>query len=321
MTETLEFTPPKPAAPLRAILIAGPTASGKSALALALAKHLNGSVINADSMQVYAEMQVLTARPTEAEMEGIPHHLYGHISATQVYNTGQWVKDALAAMALVEGLGRLPILVGGTGLYFRALTEGLADIPDIADEIRQALRRRLVKEGCETLHTELKTFDPAAHARLQPTDPQRILRAHEVFAATGRSLSDWQADPVTPPLTGKLGRILLMPERSWLYDRCNRRFARMADNGARAEAEVMANLDLGVDMPATKALGLSEMMALQAGRLDPEKAVERAQQATRRYAKRQMTWFRNQMISWNSYNEQEYYNNSEKIFSYIAEIA
>lgn len=318
MTEMLKIDPGKPEAPLRAILIAGPTASGKSALALNLAKHFKGSIINADSMQVYAEMQVLTARPTAEEMGGVPHYLYGHVPASRVHNTGQWVKDALRAIAESEAEGRLPILVGGTGLYFRALTQGLADIPDVPDDTRQALRRRLEQEGSSVLHAELQTFDAGAHARLQPTDPQRILRAHEVFAATGRSLTDWQADPVIPPVTGKLATILLMPERSWLYDRCNRRFVWMLENGALAEAERMNRLNLDQSLPAAKALGLSEMIALTSGRLEKSDAIEKAQQRTRRYAKRQMTWFRNQMISWKSFNEQEYYHNQEKIFSYIA---
>ena len=307
-----------PSTPLRAILIAGPTASGKSALALALAKHFNGAVINADSMQVYAEMQILTARPTEQEMEGIPHFLYGHVPAAQVYNTGQWVKDALQAVVDVEADGCLPILVGGTGLYFRALTQGLADIPDIPKDIRAGLRQRLSAEGAETLHAELKGFDPESYQRLHPTDPQRILRAHEVYQATDKSLTAWQQAPVTPPLTGRLARILLMPDRQWLYDRCDQRFEQMLEQGAMDEAKQMQKLELGSDLPATKALGLSEMLAMQAGRLDIADATAMAQQRTRNYAKRQMTWFRNQMISWKSFNEQEYYNNKQKIFSYIA---
>ncbi len=318
MTAIQENKPKFVQTSFRAVMIAGPTASGKSALALQIAKAFNGNIINADSMQVYRELQILSARPSKAEMAGITHYLYGHKSAQETYSTGQWVDEALVAIAEIEAGGYLPIFVGGTGLYFRALMQGLAHIPDISDAIRDTLRQRLAKEGSELMYTELLDFDPQAHQRFEPTDGQRILRAHEVYRMTGRCLSDWQQDSVSPPFTGNFAQILLMPDRAWLYRRCDLRFEEMLERGALQEAKRLQTLDIGDDMPATKALGLSEILALQSGVLDLAKARAMAQQRTRRYAKRQMTWFRNQMISWNIYNEQEYYKNQQKIFSYVA---
>ncbi len=305
----------------RAILIAGPTASGKSGLALKLAQQLKGSIINADSMQVYAQMQVLTARPSAEEMADIPHHLYGHVSAQHAYSVGQWLDDALAAIETCTQQGRMPILVGGTGLYFKALTEGLAQIPDIDEAVRQSVRAELAQTSAAELHAALADFDKAAYARILPSDTQRILRAHEVYRATGRALTDWQKDKVTPMLDGVLAKILLMPARDWLYQRCDARFAQMVSAGALEEAAMMQDLALPPELPACKALGLSDLQAFQAGEIDLEQAKEQASRQTRRYAKRQMTWFRNQMIAWNSFNEQDYYKKQQKIFSFLTNIA
>ena len=305
----------------RAILIAGPTASGKSGLALKLAQQFKGSIINADSMQVYAQMQVLTARPSAEEMADIPHHLYGHVSANHAYSVGQWLDDALAAIALCEREGRIPILVGGTGLYFKALTEGLANIPDIDDEIRQSVRAEIETKSAAQLHAALADFDKAAYERILPSDTQRILRAHEVFKATGRALSEWQNDKVAPMLEGLMAKILLMPDRDWLYQRCDARFAQMIEAGALEEATIMQKMDLSSDLPATKALGLAELQAYLTGEIDLELAKEQASRQTRRYAKRQMTWFRNQMITWNCFNEQDYYKKQQKIFSFLTNLS
>ncbi len=299
----------------RAVLLAGATASGKSQLALALAHAFKGSIINADSMQVYAQMHILTARPTKAEMADIPHYLYGHVSARTPYSTGDWLKDALGAVTQVEEAGRLPIIVGGTGLYFKALTEGLAQIPDIPPDVRTDIRNRLKQEGLAALHEALTRIDEAAGQRIEPNDKQRILRALEVHAATGKTLTEWQNTSVpAPPLTGEVARLVLMPDRAWLYARCNQRFETMFAGGALEEAGAMAALGLAAGIPAMKALGLEELIAFQRGAMTAEEACMHAQQQTRRYAKRQMTWFRNQMIGWHFLNEKEYYKNQEKPF-------
>lgn len=306
-----------PAHKVRAVLIAGPTASGKSTLGLDIAKAFDGSIINADSMQVYKEMQILTARPLAADMDAIPHHLYGHVSAKHAYSTGDWVKDALGAITEVEKAGRLPIFVGGTGLYFRALIEGMADIPAIPASTRQNLRTRLQQKGLGVLHAALSEIDPPAARRIAVTDPQRTLRALEVHAATGRTLTAWHSDPLVAPFQGDMCKLVLMPTRDWLYERCDRRFDAMLAGGVETEVDVMARLALAPDMPAMKALGLPELLAVRAGNMTAELAREQAQQQTRRYAKRQVTWLRHQMMSWNFINEQEYYNKSDNTFSYI----
>ncbi len=299
------------------ILIAGATASGKSALALSLAKQLGGCIINADSMQVYGTLRVLTARPSVAEEAEVPHHLYGHVPPASTYSVGQWQKEAIAAIAQAQEAGQRPIITGGTGLYFKSLTDGLAEIPDIADDIRQHWRARLADEGSVVLYGELQEVDAELAARLQPTDPQRILRGLEVFDATGQRLSDWQKAEPSAPL-GACCKILLMPERDWLYERCNRRFEQMMDGAAMDEVERIWAFNLPPDWPVMKALGVADIVAFMQGELSREQAIEQAQQATRRYAKRQMTWFRNQMSDWQVFDEQDYIGNSDKIFSFIS---
>lgn len=306
------------------LLIAGATASGKSSLALSLAAEIAGfgeaCIINADSMQVYREMRVLTARPTEEEMARCAHRLYGHVPASEDYSVGRWLSEARAAIDAACGAGQLPILVGGTGLYFKCLEEGMADIPDIPEQIRKAVRARHSAEGAQALHASLEDIDPAAHRRLEPTDTQRILRALEVHQATGRSLTDWQNDPVTPVLTMPALKLLLMPSRTWLYERCDSRFEDMVEKGARQEAEAMRLLNLPPSRTAMKALGLKELTALARGEMSLEAACLSAQRNTRRYAKRQMTWFRNQMISWNTLSEQEYYRETSDFLSKIIKL-
>ena len=299
------------------ILIAGPTASGKSALALALAQKLNGRIINADSMQVYGVLRELTARPSEDEEAQAKHRLYGHISPRDPYSVGEWEAEAIAEIAAAQMAGEVPIIIGGTGLYFKSLTEGLVDIPDIPDDIRSHWRDRQAQEGSAALHAALGEVDADLAARLEPNDKQRILRGLEVFSATDRPLSAWHAVKPVAPLA-HAHKILLMPDREWLYARCNLRFEHMMAGAAIDEVQALAALDLPPDVSAMKALGVSDVLAYIRGTIDKQTAISQAQQATRRYAKRQMTWFRNQMIDWPSFTEQEYTQEMGKIFSVIS---
>ncbi len=279
-----------------AILITGPTASGKSALALELAKRHGGAIINADSMQVYDTLRVLTARPSEEEMEGVPHHLYGHVPAGAAYSTGDWLRESAALIADMKTRGVMPIIVGGTGLYFKALTGGLSDMPGIPEEIRNRLRRRLAEEGTEALLSELSIRDPDMAARLNPQDGQRIVRALEVLEATGRSILSFQVQ--TGPMIvdpARARKIVVLPDRKVLHDRINRRFERMLDIGAVEEVEALLALDLSLEMPVMKAIGVSQIAAMLMGDMTCGEVIEKASAATRQYAKRQMTWFRNQM--------------------------
>jgi tRNA dimethylallyltransferase len=279
-----------------AILITGPTASGKSALAVELAKRHNGVVINADSMQVYDTLHVLTARPFETDMQGIPHRLYGHVPASRHYSTGEWFRDATAVLQEVRGEGRIPVFVGGTGLYFKALTGGLSDMPAVPTAIRDDVRGRLLAEGAEALHAILSQKDPETAATLRPGDGQRIARALEIFEATGQSIRVFQArqGPVAID-PDKALKIVVLPERALQRQRIDRRFAGMLDSGAVEEVEVLLSLDLKPEMPAMKAIGVPQIAALLSGTMSRLEVVETASAATRQYAKRQMTWFRNQL--------------------------
>ena len=299
------------------ILIAGATASGKSALALALAEKFNGCIINADSMQVYDTLNVLTARPPKEDLRRAPHRLYGHVPVAAPYSVGQWQAEALATIDEAQEKGQRPILVGGTGLYFKSLIEGLADIPDIPDNVRDGLRARLDSDGLAALYAELQSVDGVLAERLPPTDTQRILRGLEVFEATGEPLSQWQKQVQKPPMTDYCG-ILLMPDRDWLYARCNARYEVMLAAGAQQEVEELWALNLPPDANGLKALGVGQIMAYMQGEIDAKTATAQAQQATRRYAKRQMTWFRNQMKDWQIFSEQDYENNFANIFSFIS---
>ena len=245
-----------------AILIAGPTASGKSRAALELAERLNGVIVNADSMQVYREPRVLTARPSDAETARVPHLLYGHVSVGEVYSAGRYRSDAAQALAQVREAGRVPIFAGGTGLYLAALTEGLAEVPPVPASVRTAARARLDAIGVAALHAEL---DPADASRLRPTDPQRVLRAYEVRQATGRPLAHWQAVKGKPVLDDtRIARFVLDLDRARLRERIRARFETMLDRGALEEAATLKGLDPA--LPAAKILGLRELWALQEGR-------------------------------------------------------
>ncbi|MGR9129952.1 tRNA (adenosine(37)-N6)-dimethylallyltransferase MiaA [Rhizobium leguminosarum] len=281
---------------VNAILITGPTASGKSALAVELAKRHDGVVVNADSMQVYDTLRVLTARPSEEEMQGVPHHLYGHVPAGAAYSTGGWLRDVSALLPTLRAAGRLPVFVGGTGLYFKALTGGLSDMPEIPEALRKALRSRLLEEGTDGLYAELAVADPAMAASLNRQDGQRIVRALEVMKATGRSIADFQGQSGPVIIDAAQARkIVVLPDRVVLHQRINGRFEKMLQQGAEDEVRALLALDLPAEAPVMKAIGVSQITAMVRGEMTRDEVLEKGAAATRQYAKRQMTWFRNQM--------------------------
>ena len=286
-----------------AVLIAGPTASGKSAAGLALAEHINGAIINADSMQVYTEAPILTAQPDAAAQARVPHLLYGHVPAREAYSVGRWAADAKAALAQVQAMGKVPVFTGGTGMYFMALEEGLASIPPIPDAVRDAARALLDEIGVGELHARLAARDPKTAAGLRPTDPQRTLRAWEVIEATGRPLVSWQNEPAEPILRGMtFARFLLDPPREQLLANIATRFETMVEQGLD-EARALDGLDPA--LPAAKLLGLRPLQALARGEMDRTAAIEEAVTATRQFAKRQMTWFRGRMPQYRRFDPAE----------------
>lgn len=310
----------------KVIFLGGPTASGKSALALALAEQANGVVINADSMQVYDALRIITARPSAADEARAPHVLYGYRPAAPACSAADWAADARRAVESTWEAGQLPIVTGGTGLYFRTLISGISPIPDIPAAIRANIRARMAEEGPDALHRDLAGLDPASAARLEPGDSQRIARALEVQAATGRTLSDWQREPNV----GGLDRtadfdplsLVLTPPRPLLYDRCDLRLRLMmsedpASGGGLAEIRALMERDLDPALPVMKALGVPEFMAYLRGELDFETALSLGQTATRQYAKRQMTWFRNQFPDWVSGDAQFLESFLSNIYSFI----
>ena len=283
----------------RAVLIAGPTASGKSALALALAGKLNGIVINTDSMQVYRDLRVITARPTPQEEARAPHRLYGHVDAAVNYSVGHWFRDAQALLSEVAAAGKTPIFVGGTGLYFKALLTGIAGIPPIDPDIRARWNARLETEGVEALHAELSRVDPKTASRLMARDRSRILRALEVLEATGRTMDEWHGEGLPPALDADRAiKIFLHPEREQLKGRIEKRFDVMLDGGALDEVRALDARQLRGTLPAMKAHGVPWLRKFFRGEISREDAAEGAVMDTRRYAKRQVTWFRNQMPGW-----------------------
>jgi tRNA dimethylallyltransferase len=285
--------------PGRMVLIAGPTASGKSALALVLAEKLGGVVINADSMQVYRDLRIITARPTPNEEARAPHRLYGHVDAAENYSVGRWNVDAVSALAEARHGGRVAILVGGTGLYFEALTKGLAAIPPIAAEVRAPLRARLKSEGAAALHAELARLDPVMAQRLMPGDGSRIARALEVVMATGRSLADWHRDGTRPPVDeSRAIRVFLAPDRAELQRRIEARFAAMLAAGALDEVRALAGRGLDPALPAMKAHGVPWLIRHLKGGITLAEAAQGGVMDTWRYTKRQATWFRNRMPTW-----------------------
>lgn len=279
-------------------LIAGPTASGKSALALRLAAEIGGEIVNADSMQLYADLRLLTARPSPEEEAQAPHHLFGVADAADGWSTGRWLRAALQTLDEIAARGRPAIVVGGTGLYFRALTEGLADIPAIAADVRAAAEADFAAMGEDAFRARLARGDPAAAQRIAPGDRQRLVRAWEVLAGTETALSDWQSatGPALP--AGSWRGIVLEPERQALYARCDARLAAMVEAGVLAEVEALIARDLDPASPLMKAVGLREFASHLRGESTLEAALQAAQRETRRYAKRQMTWTRRQMADW-----------------------
>ena len=279
-----------------AVLIAGPTASGKSQLALELAERAGGVVINADSMQVYRDLRVLTARPTMEEEATAPHRLYGHVDAAINFSAGAFLADAAKVLEEARAQGRLPIFVGGTGLYFKALTRGLSAVPPIAPEIRESIRARLERDGVEALHAELAKRDLASAERLKQRDRTRIARALEVVEATGRSLTDWHREglpPILPP--GEFAALFLAPGRDALYARIDARFDAMLKAGALDEVARLAARKLDPLLPAMKAHGVPPLIRHLRGELALEEAASIGRADTRHYAKRQFTWFRHQL--------------------------
>jgi len=287
-----------PAAEPRIWLIAGPTASGKSALALRLARSIGGDVVNADSMQLYADLQVLSARPSREEMLLAPHHLFGVADAANGWSVGRWLDAARAVLADIERWRRPAVVVGGTGLYFRALTQGLADVPPVPRSVTDRLEREAGAAGELALRPRLAARDPEAEARIARGDRQRLLRALAVAEHTGRPLSAWQADTQPSLAPGDWRAAVLEPPREALYAACEARLAAMFEAGAIEEVAALHARRLDPALPAMKAVGVREVIMHLEGRLTREEALTRAQQETRRYAKRQLTWLRNQTPDW-----------------------
>jgi len=279
------------------ILIAGPTASGKSALAVALAKRYSGEVINADSMQVYSDLQIISARPLKTEMADIPHHLYGHIDGTVRYSTGAWLREAVPLMLEIMARGKVPILVGGTGLYFQSLIRGLANIPDVPSEVFEAEKNQLKQDGFEARYDYATQIDPVASARLQGRDPQRLIRILSVYKASGTPLSDWQAHtkPIIP--FGFWRGFILQPDRAALYERINQRFAKMIKQGGGKEVESLLARGLHPSLPVMKAIGISQAVRAKGEWGSPD-WIALCQRDTRRFAKRQGTFFRSFGEEW-----------------------
>jgi tRNA dimethylallyltransferase len=300
------------------ILIAGPTASGKSALALAIAEHVGGVIITADSMQVDRELRILSARPTAEEEARVPHRLYGFVPAAEAYSTGRFVRDAADAIAKAQEDGRRPIIVGGTGLYFKALLEGLSPIPPIDDAIREHWRAEAERRGAADLHRELSTRDATMAARLAPADTQRIVRALEVFEQTGRSLADWQKVQGVPVIEeDETVRLLMTLDRTTLHARADGRFDRMMASGALDEARALDALRLDPALPAMRAIGVRPLLSIVRGEESLDAAVEAAKVETRQYVKRQETWLKRNMITWKSISEKYMESNMREIFAFI----
>ncbi len=293
---------------ISALLIAGPTASGKSHLALRLAERLGGALINADSMQVYRDLRILTARPGAEEEARVPHILFGHVDGAINYSVGRYVEDAAAALAQTQAEGQLPIFVGGTGLYFKALTQGISDMPRVPEAVRVEWRTRAGTMPVGALHAELAARDPLMAARLKPSDPQRILRALEVHAATGQSLAVFQAAKGKPLLDFETCRaIFLAPERAALRAAIDRRFEAMLEKGALEEVAALGERRLDPALPVMRALGVPQLLRYLAGACDLAMAAEQAKRDTRAYAKRQFTFARHQLplFQWASPEEAE----------------
>ena len=285
-----------------ALVIAGPTASGKSALALDLAIQFGGEVINADAMQIYRDLKIVTARPSSQDTDRVPHHLYGTVDGADAWSAGHFARAAGALVDDILKRDRVPIVCGGTGLWIKALTDGLSPIPDVSEAIVDEARARLEEVGLTSFREEVLTADPAM-AGLRPQDTQRHLRAWAVHRATGKGLSVWQSAPSERVTEADFLPFVLLPPREVLYARCNERFVSMMQSGAREEVEALLARGLSPHLPVMKAVGVPEIMGLLEGRIDHETCIAEAQQATRRLAKRQMTWLRGQTPNWPCYDD------------------
>jgi len=290
-------------------------------VASAVAARLGGIVVNADAMQVYRELRILSARPSAEDEARVPHRLYGHVTASEVYSVARWLEDAGEALRAIWAQDRVAVVVGGTGLYFKALEEGLSPVPDIPDDIRTMWRNRLAASRAESLHGELAAVDPETARRLEPQDAQRIVRALEVHSATQTPLSAWQRAPGVGGLldgADHVVRAVLNPDREMLYARCDQRFDAMIAKGAMDEVAALAALGLPPDLPAMKAIGVRELQGVLRGEATLEEAAAAAKTLTRRYAKRQMTWQRGNMMSWKDLSEQDLERNVAKILAFFS---
>ncbi len=281
----------------RAIFIAGPTASGKSAAAIALAEAIGGEIVNADAIQVYRDLDILSGRPTAADEARAPHHLFGFVDGGERYSAGRFGRDAARVISEIGARGATAIVAGGTGLYFRALHPGLAAIPSIPDAVRAEARVRLESLGPKAFRGELIARDEGA-ATISETDPQRLLRAFEVLAATGVPLSEWRRLAGSTPTAAPSARVVIEPDRAFLYAASDARLDRMIARSALDEARRLMARELDPDLPVMKALGAAELMAHLDRRLSAEAAIDLAKRNTRRFAKRQLTWFRHQAADW-----------------------
>lgn len=279
-----------------AILIAGPTASGKSKLAIEEALRWGGEIVNTDSMQIYPVLDILTARPDAADLAIVPHHLYGTAALDEAYSVARWMEEASVVAHNIWSRDKVPVFVGGTGLYFRGLESGLAATPEIPPEIREKIRSDLVKFGSEEMHRQLAEIDPAGAANLRPSDGHRIARALEVFRGTNLPLSHYQNLPHSTPLLAEKScqKIVLMPPRNVLHERINMRTEWMIEQGAVAEVEALLALELPADATVLKAIGVRQLGSFLHGKLSLKQATEQVKAATRQYAKRQSTWFNGQ---------------------------
>ncbi|MFT0892261.1 tRNA (adenosine(37)-N6)-dimethylallyltransferase MiaA [Pseudochelatococcus sp. G4_1912] len=281
---------------VRAILIAGPTASGKSALAISMAQRMNGVVVNADSMQVYADLRTITARPSVEEEAEAPHRLFGHVDAAENYSVGRWLIDVSTVLDDIWANGKLPIITGGTGLYFKALLEGLSDIPPVPDEIRATVRAEAEARETSLLYADFAARDPETASNLRPTDRQRIIRAMEVLVATGKPLASFRHARRPGLLDGvPVRKMFLAPERAEVNQRINSRFITMMERGALEEVRRMAERNLDPALPAMRAHGVPWLIRYLRGEIGLDTAIAGGQTDTRHYAKRQFTWFRHQL--------------------------
>jgi len=303
------------------MLVAGPTASGKSGLAMALAEAVDGVVINADSMQVYHELRIVTARPEAADEARVPHRLYGCMSAAEACSVGDWLAMVAPVIGETLAVGKVPIVTGGTGMYLKSLVEGIAPIPPVPEAVRAEVQALYEDIGGDAFREHLRAFDPAAAERLEPGDRQRLIRALEVHRSSGRALTDWLAEGNAPVIENvRFETIVLEPPREMLYSAIDTRFEQMVEEGALDEVRDFLDLSLDPALPASKAVGVRELGDYLAGECSLSEAVARAQQASRNYAKRQLTWFRNQIQKDFSFSAQYSKSQDEKIFSFIRHI-